>query len=175
MVAIVLPPSVPVDGMLKVIWVPTLADPNAPKLTEIGDGVATAIDITCYLTKDGAFKDTFDQATFVDARACTTEEWELLGAVKRGLEDLVYVYGPQAAAASPTNAAFEKLTPGSTGFFVIRRALAYETVLAVGQFASVWGATLGGRAEVGDTTNSVFKMKQKTSPSFYAEKVALVA
>lgn len=173
--AIVLPPSVPVDGMLKVIWVPTLADPNAPKLTEIGSGVATAIDITCYLTKDGSFKDSAEQAKFVDNRACTTEEWEILGATKRGIENLMYVYTPQAAAAAANNAAFEKLTPGLTGFFIIRRALAYETALAVGQFVSVWGAILGSRHEVGDTTNSVFKQSQGVSPSFYAEKVALVA
>ena len=175
MPAIVLPPSVPVDQMLKVIWVPTLADPNAPKLTEIGDGVATAIDITCYLTKDGSFKDSSDQAKFVDARACTSEEWELLGATKRSLENLIYVYTPQAAALAATNAAYEKLVPGSTGFLVVRRALDYSAVLAVGQFVSVWGATLGSRHEVGDTTNSVFKMTQGVSPSFYAEKVALVA
>lgn len=173
MVAIVLPPSVPVDGMLKVTMVTTFADPNVPKLTELA--AVSSVDITCYLTKDGAFKDSFEQATFVDARLCTTEEWELLGAIKRGLEDLVYVYGPQAAAAAPLNAAFEKLTPGSRVYFAIRRALAYEAADTVGDFYSIWGATLGGRAEVGDTTNSVFKMRQKTSPYFYAEKVALVA
>ena len=173
MVAIVLPPSVPVDGMLKVTMVTTFADPNVPKLTELA--ALSSIDITCYLTKDGSFKESFDQSTFVDARACTSEEWEQLGAIKRGLEDLVYVYQPQAAALAADNAAFEKLVPGSKGYFVIRRAVAYQTANAVGQFVSVWGATLGGRAEVGDTSNSVFKMKQKTSPYFYAEKVALVA
>lgn len=173
MVAIVLPPAVPVDDMLKITMVQTFADPNVPKLTELA--AISSVDITCYLTKDGSFKDTFDQATFVDARACTAEEWELLGAIKRGLEDLVYVYTPQAAAASPTNAAFEKLVPGSKVYFAIRRALAYQTADAIGQFYSIWGVTLGGRAEVGDTTNSVFKMRQKTSPYFYAEKVALVA
>lgn len=172
MPAIVLPPSVPVDGMLKITWVATMVDPNVPKLTELA--AVSSVDITCYLTKDGSFKDSFDQATFVDARACTSEDWELLGAIKCGLEDLVYVYTPQAAAAAANNAAFEKLVPGSVGYFVVRRALAYQTANAVGQFVSVWGVTLGGRAEVGDTTNSVFKMKQKTSPYFYAEKVALV-
>lgn len=173
MVAIVLPPSVPVDGMLKITWVATLADPNAPKLTELA--AVSSVDITCYLTRDGSFKDKFDQATFVDARACTPEEWEQLGAIKRGLEDLIYVYSPQAAALAVTNAAYEKLVPGLKGYFVIRRALAYQTADAIGQFVSVWGAVLGGRAEVGDATNAVFKMKQKTSPYFYAEKVALVA
>jgi hypothetical protein len=173
MVAIVLPPSVPVDGMLKVTWVPTFLDPNVPKLTELAAVGST--DITCYLTRDGSFKDTFDQATFVDSRACSPEDWELLGAIKRGLEDLIYVYTPQAAAAAATNAAFEKLVPGSKGYFAIRRALAYQTADAIGQFYSIWGVTLGGRAEVGDASNAVFKMKQKTSPYFYAEKVALVA
>lgn len=173
MVAIVLPPSVPVDGMLKITWVATMVDPNAPKLTELA--AVSSVDITCYLTKDGSFKDAHEQATFVDARACSVEDWELLGASKRSLEDLVYVYTPQAAAAAATNAAFEKLVPGSVGYFIIRRAIAYQTANAVGQFVSVWGATLGGRAEVGDTTNSVFKMRQKVSPSFYVEKVALVA
>jgi hypothetical protein len=173
MPAIVLPPSVPVDQMLKVTMVQTFADPNVPKLTELS--AISSVDITCYLTKDGSFKDTMEQAKFVDARACSAEEWDTLGAIKRGLEDLVYVYSPQAAAAAATNAAFEKLIPGSRVYFAIRRGLAYQTVDAVGQFYSIWGAVLGGRAEVGDTSNSVFKMKQGTSPYFYAEKVALVA
>jgi hypothetical protein len=173
--AIVLPPSVPVDGMLKVVWVPTLADPNVPKLTEVGTAVATAIDITCYLTKDGGFKGKFDQKGFVDSRLCATEDWEQLGGISRTLEDIEYVYSPQAALAAVTNAAYEKLVPGSKGYFVVRRAIAYETTLAVGQFVAVWGTTLGGRDEVGDTTNAVFKMVQKLSPYFYAEKVALVA
>ena len=87
----------------------------------------------------------------------------------------MYVYTPQAAAAAANNAAFEKLVPGTAGYFVVRRALAYEAANAIGQFVSVYGATLGGRAEVGDTTNSVFKMKQNLGMSFYVEKVALVA
>jgi hypothetical protein len=173
MVAVVLPPSVPVEQMLKVYWVLTLADPNAPKLTELS--AISSLDITCYLTKDGSFKDGSDQAKFVDARACTADEWEILGATKRSLENLIYVYGPQAAALAATNAAYEKLIPGTPGFFVIRRGLDYSATVAVGQFVSVWGATLGSRHEVGDTTNSVFKMTQGVSPSFYAEKVALVA
>lgn len=173
MVAIVLPPSVPVDQMLKVTWVATLLDPNVPKLTELS--AASSKDITCYLTKDGSFQEKFDQATFEDARACSLDTFEKLGATKRSLDDLVYVYTPQAAALAATNAAFETLVPGSVGFFLIRRALAYQTADAIGQFYSVWGATLGSRSEVGDTTNSVFKMRQKVSPSFYAEKVALVA
>lgn len=173
MVAIVLPPSVPVDQMLKVVWVSTFADPNAPKLTELG--AVSSVDITCYLTKDGSFKEKFDQATFEDARACSLDTFEKLGATKRSIEDIVYIYTPQAALLSATNAAYEKLVPGSVGFFAIRRALAYQTVDAIGQFWSIWGATLGSRSEVGDTTNSVFKMQQKVSPSFYAEKVALVA
>jgi hypothetical protein len=173
MVAIVLPPSVPVDGMLKVTMVTTLADPNVPKITELA--AVSSVDITCYLTRDGSFQDKFDQATFVDSRACTPDDWEQLGAIKRSLDNLVYVYTPQAAAASATNAAFEKLVPGSKVYFVIRRALAYQTADVVGQFVSVWGVVLGGRAEVGDATNAVFKMSQKISPYFYAEKVALVA
>ena len=71
MVAIVLPPSVPVDGMLKVTWVATLADPLVPKLTELN--AVSSVDITCYLTKDGSFKDAHSQATFEDARACSTD------------------------------------------------------------------------------------------------------
>ena len=171
--AIVLPPSVPVDGMLNITWVATLADPNAPKLTEIA--AVSSFNMTCYLTKDGSFKDAAEQAKFIDARACTTEEWDMLGATKRSLENLVYVYTPQAALAAPTNAAFEKLAPGGVGYFIVRRAVAYETALAIGQFVSVWGVILGSRHEVGDTTNAVFKMSQGISPSFYNEKVALVA
>lgn len=174
MPAIVLPPSIPVEGNSKIWWVPTLADPNAPKLTELA--AVSAVDITCYLTKDGSFKDAMEQATYVDARACSAEETELFGAIKRSLEDLIYVYQPQAAALAADNAAEEKMVTGTTGYFVVRRGLPYQTAVAVGQFVSVVGATLGGRVEVGDASNSVYKRRQKVSLSLpYVEKVALAA
>ena len=90
MVAIVLPPSVPVDGMLRVTWVATLADPLVPKLTELA--AVSSVDITCYLTKDGSFKDAHDQADVEQGGADPLkEEPDLVGvgAHDRGLELVV--------------------------------------------------------------------------------------
>lgn len=148
----VYPAGTKVQGAIKVLWVPTVANIAAPKLTEAN--AAGSLDISCFLSA-GSFSPTVEQAKGTSpARLCTRDQFEQFGKTTYSMSDLVYVYNPQGAAQSNGMLAYEKLIPGTSGFFFARFGLdATTTDFAIGQFISVWPVTLGDRNEGGDTTD----------------------
>jgi len=144
--AVTFPTGVSAQGNDSVIWVPALADPSAPTVTELTG--AGAINISCALV---GFSVSVDQGTFTDTRLCSTQEFDNLGKAKYSIDDLQYVYDPQTVGADPAdddNIAYDNLTPGLTGFFVHRRGISAKTDVAADQVVNVYPSELGVQSDV---------------------------
>jgi hypothetical protein len=164
------PPSVPVDGRLRVWWVPTIADTAAPTVAEITAGV----DITCYLneSKVGVSK---DQSTIADRRMCNTTALQIPGSGTATADDVTYIYDPQAEDADPMNVAFDELAEGSEGHYVVRRGVAYETEATAGQNVEVQSTTNGVRWDSSNATEDFSKMTQRRFLTNFVEKATVAA
>lgn len=147
-------PSTPADGNVKVVWVPTIADPDAPTVTEVTGG--TVVDVSCYLTGSG-WNPGLSEQTVTDDRLCSTETFEQMGRSQRTLA-VQYIDNPTSAT---DNDAFEAFVPGTTGYFVVRRGEAYDTALAAADVVDVWPVTAGQYSPLPPEANSVLKVDQK--------------
>src|SRR6059058_1652236 len=116
--------GVSTQGNETVIFVPTLANPSAPKLTEVGAGVTTALNLGYALR---GFAPASDQGTSDDIRLASTQTFENPGRVKKTIDDLTYVYDPQAATAAPMNKHYDTLKLGVKGYLVDRRGVPATT------------------------------------------------
>lgn len=163
------------QGNIKINWVPTYVSYLAPKVTETN--AAGSLDLSCYLT--GWAPSISQNKGTAPNRLCTTIEYEQFGLTSLTIADLMYHVTPQGAALSNGMLAYEKLIPGTSGYFQERLGLnAITSDWAIGQFVSVWPVTLGDRLIMGDPTDEFaeFMVTQAvivTGPR--VERVALVA
>lgn len=130
----VVPPAVDQLNNLTIWWVPTLADPLAPKAaTELG--AATSFRLTYSFTTDG-WGLTGSQDKTVDERLTLAQQLEALGVAKASLT-LKYV-----DSTAPGSAAVV-LVEGLVGYFVERRGTTDQTLAAAAQKVRVIKVTLG--------------------------------
>ena len=134
--ALTIPPGVDAEGRRKVIFSPT----QSLSVAELGG--ATSVEISCYLTKNtiGVSAET-ERGT--DERECTTDVYEVLGKTTWTINDLDYVWEPQAEPGSATNKAYEMLAPGTTGFLTFQWGLDVEADLAAGNKVWQFPVTVG--------------------------------
>jgi hypothetical protein len=151
--SVVFPEGVQAEGNVKVAWVPALADPADPVLTELTAG--TVVDLSDYI-KAGAFEPSAEQATGDDRRLSSTETFQVLGRVTRGLGEIRYVYEPQAAPAAAGNKAYETLKQGTAGYVVVRYGLPSGTAFAATQKVDVYPAECGAQRKLGVPENDEF-------------------
>lgn len=146
---VISPTGVKAQGNVKVQWVPTIASQAAPTNAEVI--AAGSLDISCYLLSEG-WTPSIDNAKGTSPRRlCSKVLYEQFGNTTYGLGDLQYIYNPQGVALSNDMKAYEKLVPGTAGYFVVRLGLDGVAVdWAVGQFAEVWPVRLGERLPVFD-------------------------
>jgi hypothetical protein len=86
------------------------------------------------------------------------------------------VVNPQGAAATSGLLAWEKLTPGTSGYFVTRYGLnARETDFTAAQFVDVWPITLGERLIVGDPADEFSEFMVQQSVIVTADRAERVA
>lgn len=148
-------PSTPADGNVKVAWVPTIADPSAPTVTEL---TATGVvDLSCYLTADG-WTPALDEQTISDDRLCSTATFEQPGRSSRTL-DIMYI--DNTNNGTQPNDATETLIPGTAGYLVRRGGVPYDQVFASGDVVDVWPVTAGKYAPQPPEANSVLRRAQK--------------
>lgn len=146
--------STPADGNVKVAFVPTIANTSAPTVTELTG--ASAVDLSCYLTADG-FTPGLDEAVISDDRLCDTETFEQPGRSSRTLQ-VTYI---DNSNTDEVNDAYEALTPGSTGYVVVRRGKAYDNAFAADDKVDVWPVKCGQQNDMPPEANSVLKVTQK--------------
>lgn len=124
-----IPPGVDAAGRRNAIFTPT-STLSVATLTG-----ATSVELICYLTK-GSLGVSASQERGKDERECTTQVFEVLGNTTWSVDDLEYVWEPQAAALAATNKAYDTLKKGTTGFLTIRFGLANDAALVAAQ--KVW-------------------------------------
>jgi len=147
-------PSTPADGNVKVAWVVTIANTAAPTAAELTAG--SVVDLSCYLTADG-FTPALDEQVIVDQRLCDTATFEKPGRATRSL-NIRWIDNSNTALA---NLALTTLIPGTSGFIVVRRGMAYATAFATTQKVDVWPTTCGQYGDEPPEANSVLKVAQK--------------
>lgn len=129
-------PATPVDGNLRIQWVPTIADTTAPKLTEVN--ATSALDVSCYMT---TWTEAGSQAVISDVRVCSRQDFEAPGKETRTL-DTIYIENPGTTNALVNKAAVT-LIKNSKGYFVVRRGIGYDVNFAIGDLVDVWPVTTG--------------------------------
>lgn len=147
-------PGTPADGNVKIVWVPTIADPTAPTATEVTG--ASAKELSCYLTADG-WTPGLDEQVITDDRLCSTQTFEQPGRHSRTLV-IKYVENP---TDSTNNVAHDTLIPGTAGFLVERRGATQSTALAADDVVNVWPVKAGQYDPQPPEANSVLKGQQK--------------
>lgn len=147
-----IPPGVDAEARINAIFSPT----NSLSAASLSG--ATAVELTCYLTK-GTLGMAADTETGTDERECTSQVFEVLGKTTWTVNDLEYVWEPQAAASSPTNKAYDTLKKGTTGFLILRFGKDVDTAPAVGD--KVWRipVTLGAQVPKQREGNAAEKLK----------------
>jgi len=160
--------SVSTDEHHLVLFVPTIANIEAPTVAELG--AAGAVDITYYLTADG-WNPGGDQATATDDRHTHPQTFETPGKVSNTL-DVVYVINP---ADPDEDEARLALPDGVEGFIVSRPAVLKETAIAAAQLFDIWEIKGGRPRRVVPEANSQWKNAQKLFVGNTAELVAAVA
>jgi hypothetical protein len=68
--------------------------------------------------------------------------------VKKSLDDITYVYDPQAAVSTASNKHYEVLKQGVKGFLIDRRGIPATTPLAIGDKVDVYPIQLGDQRRV---------------------------
>ena len=127
--ALTIPPGVDAEARRNAIWTPTLSDSIA-----VLNG-ATAVELICYLTK-GTLGVAAETERGTDERECTTQVFEVLGKSTWSVNDLDYVWDPQAEDGDENNKAYETLKPKTPGFLTMRFGVDSGDPLAVGE--KVW-------------------------------------
>lgn len=164
-------PSTPSDGTVKTVVVPTIADIDAPTVTELNGG--TAVDISCYIAA-GGFVATPEQATVTDDRECDTFTAAVPGRVSFGSPAVTVIDNTGSALESTDNEAVEALT--GTVYIVRRYGVAFDTTFAATtQKVDVFKVTVGKKQRQQVEANGVLR---STFPLFvqdYAQDVAVAA
>lgn len=147
-----IPPGVDAEARINAIFAPT----NSLSVATLNG--ATAVELTCYLTK-GTLGISAETETGTDERECTAQVFEVLGKTTWTVNDLEYVWEPQAAPSSPTNKAYDTLKKGTTGFLILRFGKDVNTAPAVGD--KVWQipVTLGAQVPKQREGNAAEKLK----------------
>lgn len=148
------------DGMLKTVFVPTIADIKAPKVSELkGAGV---IDLSYYLAGDG-YQLNHTQEMIDDDREGSATVGQIPGQDKFDGGSMQVIDNTNVADAD--NAAVETLTRGKTGFIVRRRGLPTDEDFASGQTVAVHKITVGIKTPVAHAPNQ----RQMSTISFSAD------
>lgn len=166
---VVYPEGVRARGNESVRFVTAIADPLEPTLAELN--AVTGVDLSCFLS---GFSPTTTQESAEDRRLCSQQVFEDPGDVAVSIDNLEYVYYPQAEPATPENKAYEILKLDVTGWLVDRRGLdAREQIYAVDQIVDLYPVRMGvqGRLPVDPSQQGgKFRISQKafvTGPYYY--------
>jgi hypothetical protein len=166
-VALNIPTGVTSNGTVQVHWVPTIADPNNPNVTEIS--AASALDISCYLTADGLTLSA-DETTTTNRRLCSKQEYTIGGTITWSIGALRYVWDPQGLYTD-THDAYQTLAPDSSGYLVVRWGRDAETPIAAADVVDVFAVTLGEQVPQTPEANSELYVTQvpKVTGSVYRD------
>lgn len=113
--SLVFPPAIPALGRETILYLPTVADPSAVKLTEIN--AAASVLLSCAIR---AFNPTAEQSKTKKYRVCTKQGFDVLGRVDWTIERLVFINDPQADVDDVLYP-HKALVDGTKGFILRRQ------------------------------------------------------
>lgn len=167
-----IPVGVPSDGMVKLAFVPTIADLAAPKIATELKATTALSDIGCWLSTFGVGA---TEQTREIRRVCSKQTFEDFGTITRTVEDLMYVYDPQNPE-SETNEVYAGMKEGTRGFLVIAWGKDSEEDWAAGDVVDIYPVRLGAQRKQTPEQNGELMVAQKPYvTSTIAEDVALAA
>ena len=153
------------DGNGLVLFVPTLADPSKPKVSELTG--ATVKKLTYGLTPDG-FTASATENTVTTGRYTLEQAIELSGTVTDTLS-IKYVYTGESTDVVRTTLPF-----GTTGFIVQRLGYANDAAIAASQLVSVYPISAGRQLPDAPTANSELTITQKLNITGKVERLVPV-
>lgn len=148
------PESVVSDGNVLTLWVPTIADPDAPTVAELTAG--SVLDVSCYFT-DAGWNPNLSEDEATDNRLCSRQNYGKPGRQKIGMP-LIYVSNPADPAEDE---AALTLLERTNGYFVDRRGVPFEDPIAAGDIVTVFAVTLGAQADSQPTANTPLTVMQQ--------------
>jgi hypothetical protein len=139
------PPGVSSLGNETLLWVPAIAVLTAMTVAE-----ATATGAVNVSFAARGFSPGGDQGTSTDIRLGTKVAYENPGRFNPTIDDITYVYDPQAVDAAPVNKHYNTLIEGAIGYLVDIRGLDATTWAATAaQKYVVYPVQLGAQRPVG--------------------------
>lgn len=160
--SIIFPEATKSLGNTTLIAVETIASMAAPSLaTEIN--AASSVIGSCFLYSDMVAGGETNKGT-APTRACETSEREEFGRTKYSIQDIQYVYDPQAGATDE-NKFKDLLAPNTELYLVERMGFDKDTALAAGQKVNVHHVRVGpqNRTKTGDGEFDEFSITQAVS------------
>ncbi len=148
------PISVPSNGTMKLLAVPTIAVITVPTVTELTAMAVT--DLTCYATGDGLTTNTTEN-TIDDARLCSFRVYQQPGDSTEEVE-ITYVFNPAVPTSDKARIALPR---GTQTNLVIRWAMLYSTAIVAAQIVDVYPVTMGEQRKVTAGRNSVHRITQR--------------
>lgn len=160
MAAPIRPNAVSAFGTEKWVYVPTIADANAPSLAVLNG--ATSLDVTKMFFASSAKPTGSTEMARSERRLGDVESFEFPGETQWTLGEVMYQFDPQSAALSNGKKAFEKLPQGTTGWLVRRLGINRDTDFALGQFVTSFPVAFGVQVEgtVGEGASSEVAITQ---------------
>lgn len=128
-------PDLTFDGMMRIAFVPTIANIAAPTAAELNAGAA--IDLTPFLTPDG-FAFSADTGNVDNTKMTSTANSNKVGRRSYTLS-ITYVRNTDAGGTALESA----LTYRAAGFLVVRANLAYSTAFATAQKVQIYPVEVG--------------------------------
>jgi hypothetical protein len=147
------PASVISDGNVRVQWVPSIADPEAPNALELND--PTGLDLTYYLT-DSGWAPNMSEDTVTDPRLCSRQTFTRPGRNQTTLP-LAYVYNPENPDEDEARLT---LVDRATGFIVARWGDDYERPFDTGDIVDVYPVQMGRPNKQAATANTPLTIMQ---------------
>lgn len=130
----------------KWIFVPTLADQDAPAAATEVNG-ASALDLSKMLFASSARPSASTNLASAPRRLGDASVFQFVGETSWTLGELRYSFDPQAAAASEGKEAYETLPAGTTGFLINALNFPVDDDLAAADFVSVYPVEFGVQVE----------------------------
>lgn len=164
-------PATPADGNFAVWIVPTIADPDAPTVTELAAG--TLVDISCYIAA-GGYTDTLEQAAIADERLCDTFVAELPGRITPSVE-ITFIDNTNSPLEEDFNEAVDALAPNANYWIATRRGIAFNTPPAADQVVNLRNVIGGVHNPLPPEANSVTRSSAKQFVQSLRQGVKIVA
>lgn len=134
------------------IWVPAIADVNAPTLAEVN--AAAGFNLSCSVFADQEGVTATTAKVSLPRRLCETDTFEVNDTTTWSAPDFMVSFDPQGAAASDGKKAWEAMDDNAAGFMVQRQGIDSSADVAAGQFVNVFPAQLGTKVATKTSTGA---------------------